>query len=173
MISRSENLNVWKTIKTLEVDPILTHRYGIIEMRDGAFESLHFRPWPKLTTIWDVMWSGPRYHARTPGDHCFVYYNQPRRFPNFLALSYILSTRQCLLASIQSGLRVLDEIARIKRSDAILCDAWNSRMSPRLLRRFGWEPHTNSRWHRNYIKRFYGEYPATALKVSAAEFSTV
>jgi hypothetical protein len=28
-----------------------------------------------------------------------------------------------------------------------------------MLARFGWEQHAASRWHRNYIKRFYGEYP--------------
>ena len=66
------------------------------------------------------------------------------------------------------GLELLNEIARIKRSDAILCDAWNSRMSPRVLHRWGWEPHTSSRWHRNYIKRFYGCYPKASLASSTS-----
>jgi len=54
---------------------------------------------------------------------------------------------------------VLDEIARIKRSDALLTDASNLRISDRLLARWGWVPHTSSRWHRHHIKRFYGNYP--------------
>jgi hypothetical protein len=57
---------------------------------------------------------------------------------------------------------VLDEIARLKRSDALLCDVSNWRISERLMARFGWEPHCPSRWHRHYIKRFYGEYPPPA-----------
>jgi hypothetical protein len=56
------------------------------------------------------------------------------------------------------SMAVLDEIARIKRSDAILTDAANFRISDRFLRRQGWERHTKARYHRNYIKRFYGEY---------------
>jgi hypothetical protein len=55
----------------------------------------------------------------------------------------------------------LDRIAELKRTDAILCDAANTRLSDRLLRRFGWEPHKPERWRRNFIKRFYGVYPAS------------
>ena len=62
------------------------------------------------------------------------------------------------LATMLGALAVLDEIARIKQSDAILTDAANFRISDRFLRRQGWERHTKARYHRNYIKRFYGEY---------------
>jgi hypothetical protein len=138
---------------------IQQHRYGVIEMVDGRLHSIRFRRWPKWVTLLDVQWLGPRYHGRMPGDRCLIYYNQPLRFTNFLALSYVLSTRQGTLRTFHGGLTVLDEIARIKGSDALLCDAWNSRISDRLLARWGWEPHAPSRWHRNYIKRFYGHYP--------------
>jgi hypothetical protein len=57
-------------------------------------------------------------------------------------------------------LTALDDVAELKKSDALLCDAANTRISDRLIRRFGWQPHKPQRWHRNYIKRFYGEYPA-------------
>ncbi len=29
--------------------------------------------------------------------------------------------------------------------------------------RLGWEPHKPQRWHRNFIRRFYGQYPDIAL----------
>jgi hypothetical protein len=159
---------MWQTIHTLDVDLIQSGRYGVIEMIDGTFSALHFRPWPKVVSVLDVMWFGPRYHERTFGNRCLVYYKQPRRFSNFLALTYVLSTRDCTLATFHGGLEVLDEIARLKEADAIVCDAWNSRISDRLLARGGWEPHTSSRWHRNYIKRFYGEYPARGGPASTA-----
>ncbi len=59
--------------------------------------------------------------------------------------------------------------SRIKGSDAIVTDVANFRISERLLARLGWERHTASRWHRNYIKRFYGQYPSTrTVPISAA-----
>jgi hypothetical protein len=72
----------------------------------------------------------------------------------------VVSTRDASLASFRRGLVVLDEIARIKRSDAIICDAVNRRISARLLARWGWEPLGVGKLHRRYVKRFYGKYPA-------------
>ena len=63
---------------------------------------------------------------------------------------------------------VLDQIARLKRTDALLCDIAGSRISDRLMSRFGWEPHKPQRWHRNYIKRFYGQYPAPTAACPAS-----
>ena len=92
-------------------------------------------------------------------DRLRLYYNQPLRFPNFLALKFAVSGSETTWATAHRALEVLDEIARIKAVDAIVCDAANFRLSPRMLARHGWEPHAASRWHRNYIKRFYGVYP--------------
>ena len=76
-----------------------------------------------------------------------------------MALKYILSSRGATFGTCRLAVRVLDEIARIKRTDALVCDAANSRISHKLLTRWGWQPHKPQRWHRNYIKRFYGDYP--------------
>jgi hypothetical protein len=80
----------------------------------------------------------------------------------------MVSTRDCRYATAYGALAVLDEIARIKRSDAILLDACNRRISERVLARWGWEPHTSDRQHRNFIKRFYGVYPQPAAQQLAA-----
>ncbi len=58
---------------------------------------------------------------------------------------------------------MLDQIAWLKQSDALVCDAWNDRLSERMAARYGWEPHLSSRWHRHFIKRFYGDYPPHAV----------
>ena len=63
----------------------------------------------------------------------------------------------------------LDRIAELKRTDAILCDAANLRISDRLLARFGWESHAPGRWSRNFIKRFYGVYPGCPSSVVSCE----
>jgi hypothetical protein len=91
-----------------------------------------------------------------------LYYNQPRRIPNFLALKYIVSTSGTSYRTFRASLLVLDAIAELKQTNAIVCDAANFRLSDRLMARLGWEPHKPQRWHRNYIRRFYGKYPATS-----------
>jgi hypothetical protein len=79
--------------------------------------------------------------------------------PNFLALRYIVSSQGTSYRTFRATLVALDRIAAIKRIDAIVCDAANVRISDRLLKRFGWEAHKPQRWHRNFIRRFYGVYP--------------
>jgi hypothetical protein len=142
-----------------DVEALRRARYGVIETRGGCPWAVHLRPWPKIVSVLEADWLGRRHHESRPGDRCLLYYNQPRWCPNFLALVFIVSERDSTLATLRRSLEVLDEVARVKKIDAILCDAWNLRISERLFARWGWEPHKPQRWHRNYIKRFYGVYP--------------
>jgi hypothetical protein len=149
---------------------IRRRRYGVIEVARGRLVRVLLRPWPKLSPIGDLLWN-----ARQPtGDCCRLYYNQPQRWPNFIALRYVCSSLDGTLASLQLALAVLDEIARIKGTDALLCDVFNPRITHRLMVRWGWEPHTSQRWHRNYIKRFYSQYDqhrrGTAISAEAASW---
>ena len=137
-------------------------RYGIIEMRDGRYEGIRLRPYPKIVSAPGILLLGNTFHRYFSGDRFWLYYNQPWRFPNFLVLKYVVSGRETSFASLARALDVLDEIARLKRSDALLCDVGNWRIGTKLLGRWGWVPHCPSRWHRHYIKRFYGDYPLRA-----------
>ena len=140
-------------------------RYGVVESSAGKVAGVHLRPWPKLMS-WPEFWpTGSAYHARGQADRCLLYYNQPRRFPQFLALRYIESTHGTNYATIRAALTALDALAEMKGVDALLCDAANTRISDRLLARFGWAAHAPSRWRRNFIKRFYGAY-STAVVMS-------
>ncbi len=134
-------------------------RFGIIETRTGRLHAIHLRPWPKIVSAWETEWLGGSQHESRPGDRCLLYYNQPWRFPDFLALTFVLSYRDSTLATFRRATEMLDEVARVKRTDALLCDAWNLRISERLWPAGAGEPHKPQRWHRNYIKRFYGVYP--------------
>ena len=120
---------------------------------------MHLRPWPKLLATPELFPLGPRYHQRGEADRCLLYYNQPRRMSNFLALKYIVTTFGTSFRTFRVALTALDAIAEIKRIDAIVCDAANVRVSDRVMARLGWEPHMPQRWHRNFIRRFYGVYP--------------
>ncbi len=140
-------------------DVLSRFRYGVIEVRDGALWAIHVRRWPKVISALEVEWIGHRRHRQSPGDQCLLYYNQPRCHANYLALKYVVSRRDCRLATFHRALEALDEVARVKQSDAILCDVFNERITDRMLAQRGWEPHHPRRWHRHYIKRFYGAYP--------------
>jgi hypothetical protein len=136
-------------------------RYGVVEMSSGRLVGIHLRPWPKLISLAEVWCFGGSAHHRVRGDRCWLYYNQPLSCPNYLALPYVVSSREGSLASFRGALLVLDEIARIKRTDAIVCDVTNARISNRLMNRWGWERHVLHSPRRHYIKRFYGVYPAS------------
>jgi hypothetical protein len=152
-----------------------TRRYGVIETRNGDFRRIRLRPFPRIGSVPETMLLGGAFHRYCPGDCCLLYYNQPRRFPNFLAVKYILSSHRATWGSVQRALEVLEEIARIKHSEALLCDAANWRLSTAIMNRMGWESHCPSRWHRHFIRRFYGQYPprpcwiAELLPAPAAE----
>ncbi|HEY2893669.1 MAG TPA: hypothetical protein VGJ16_05640 [Pirellulales bacterium] len=134
-------------------------RHARIEIVAGQLVAIHVRRWSRLVSAVEVEVFGRLRHARVPGDRCLLDYTQPRRYPNYLALRYVASQRDCTLATFHHALEVLDEVASVKQSDAILCDVGNERISDRLLARWGWQPHKPSRWHRHFIKRFYGAYP--------------
>ena len=143
--------------------------YGVIEVAGGRLRRVVLRPFPKLISAPEAILLGTWHHTHRLGDCVRLYYNQPRRFPNFLAVKYIVSARRTRLSTLVRALEALDEIARLKRSDALLCDVGNWRISSRLLARYGWEPHCPSRWHRHYIKRFYGKYPPPARGIGVLE----
>jgi hypothetical protein len=151
---------------TDEAAVLRDRRYGVIEMSDGRLSGVHLRPWPKIISLPEAWWFGGWNHRRLQGDRCWLYYNQPRSCSNYLALRYIVSGREGSLASFHGGLVVLDEIARIKGTDAIVCDVTNSRISERLLSRWGWQRHVLHSPRRHYIKRFYGEYPDAAADLA-------
>ncbi len=134
-------------------------RHGIIEVRDGRLYSIRplliarrVNPLDHLLGLW-------RHRYAAPCDRVRCYFHHHRCTPRYLALAYVVSWPSTRLASFRLALRVLDEIARLRQVDAIVCDVANARISHRLLTRWGWAPHAPQRWHRNYIKRFYGTYP--------------
>lgn len=128
--------------------------HGVIEMSQRQLVSIALRPWPRVVSLAEARLAGRLYHGYWPGDRCRMYFNQPRAFPNFLVLKYTVSAAQTSWGTFYAALCVLDRIAEIKGSDALLCEASNLRISDRLFRRYGWEPHCPNSRRRHYIKRF-------------------
>lgn len=144
-------------------ETVTRRRYGVIEVRDGRLTSLSFRPWPALVSAAYVGSIGGWQHTHLHRNRCLLYYNQPRRHRQFLALKYVVTTAGTTLLTFRRALVVLDEIARWKKTDAIVCEVTNRRISHRLLEREGWERHVPRSRRRHYIKRFYGSYLPTDI----------
>jgi hypothetical protein len=134
---------------------IRRRRYGVIEMANGGLVALHLRPWPKLISLGEIWLHEMLSRRARKADRCLLYYDQPLRFPKYLALKYVVSSRGATFRTVRGAALVLDEIARIKQIDAIVTNVWNRRISERLLRRWGWERHLLQSRRRHYIKRFY------------------
>ncbi|MCA9204898.1 MAG: hypothetical protein KDA59_17710 [Planctomycetales bacterium] len=149
------------TVTDLSTDEarVRAMRHGVIEVIAERFVGVHARPWPKLASLWEVGWLGKQSQRRATHNRCLLYFSQPRRMANFLTLKYIVSSPGTSLATFRGTLLVLDEIARIKRTDAIVCEVSHGRISDRLLERWGWQAHCPDSRRRHFIKRFYGEYP--------------
>ncbi len=151
---------LWETVTDLQrgAATLVRGRYGVIEVVDGRFQAVHLRLWPKWISVGAVVWQ-TWFGRGGRRDRCLVYYDQPLRFPNFLAIKYAVSSLGTTYPTLRTAAMVLDEIARVKQIDALVCEAWNRRISDRLLARWGWERHVLGSSRRHYIKRFYGEYP--------------
>ncbi len=155
---------LFETITDLQTgaDTIGSRRFGVIEAAGGQFRRIRLRPLPKLVSLPEILIMGRYMHSRRAADRCVLFYDQPWRCPNFLAVKYIVSGHGTSYQTFRRVAETLDEVARIKGSDALLCELSTWRISREMMARWGWEPHCNSRWRRHYIKRFYGVYPPRA-----------
>ncbi len=152
---------LFKTVTDLSAgaEPLRRRSYGVIEAVDGRFRRVVLRPFPKLVSIPEILLLGRWVHARRPADRCRLYYNRPRRFPNFLAVKYVVSGKGTSYLTCRRVSESLDEIARIQRTDAMVCELTNHRITDRMMARWGWEPHRPSSRRRHFIRRFWGTYP--------------
>ncbi len=141
---------------------LASRRYGMIQVSDGKLDFVQLRPWPKLISSMEASWLGGWRHNNLRRDRMRIYYNQPMGHRRYLALKYIVSSLGTTLATGRTAMQVLDEIARCKRSDAILCEVTNRRITDRVLNHFGYERHLPNSRKRHFIRRFYGDYPLHA-----------
>jgi hypothetical protein len=135
-------------------------RAGRIRTRQGRLEAVYGRWWPYCGSLLGVWWDA-RYLTQA-ADCCDLYFHVPLTAPGFLSLDYARSGRRASVTTSYAALLVLDEIARLKQSQAIVCHVTNERLTDRFMRRRGWEPHCPHWTGRHFIKRFYGSYPRLA-----------
>lgn len=136
-------------------------RSGRVEMRGGQFVCVRPLWFPARASIAQV-WFQSHWRRGEP-DQCLLDYHQPLGSPGFLVLDYVHSGPETRLATFRGALEVLDEIARLRGTLAIVAHVSTHAISDRLLTRWGWQQHMHHRTGRHWIKRFYDGYPDSRL----------
>ncbi len=70
-----------------------------------------------------------------------------------MSVLYALSGPKTQYTTFYRAVVVLDEIARLRDSDAIVCQVINLQASERLMNRWGYVRHALARGDNHYIKR--------------------
>ncbi len=109
-------------------------RAGRIVTADGRMQFIQRRWLPYRASRLRVWWDRARRPLRTR--QCELYYHHRWANADFLVLGYVHSHPAASLASFYCATLVLDEIARLKGSHAIVTEVSNARLSDRLLERW-------------------------------------
>lgn len=136
-------------------------RCGRIVMRAGRLVEIQRRLCCGSVSVAQVWWQAK--YGRNDDDLCWLDYHQPFGMPGFLTLDYIRSGTRGGFRTFVGACHVLDEIARIRGTTAIVAHVTNQNISDRLLTRLGWQRHMEDWSGRHWIRRFYDGYPQSAL----------
>ena len=136
-------------------------RFGRIVMRAGKLVEIQRRLHCGSVSVAQVWWQA-RY-GRREDDVCWLDYHQPWGMPGFLTLDYVRAGTKAGYRSLAGAANVLDEIARIRGSSAIVAHVTNAGITDRFLRRLGWQRHLEDWDGRHWIRRFYEGYPPSKL----------
>ena len=145
-------------------------RYGVIEAAQGKLVRIQLRPWPKFGSHLEAHWLTATKSFRQRRDTCRLFYNEPIGHPGFLSLAFAESSQRTSIRTIFATLNVLDQIAYLKNTNAIVGEVNNKRISDRALRHWGWERHMEHSRKRHWIKRFYGNYPQRVTQLLRPNF---
>lgn len=134
---------------------------GRIHVRGGVLTAIESRWLPGLASTMQIWFDSRTRQSRT--DHCYLDYRASRRVPGYLTLEYIRCRPGTSYASFRESLRVLDAIAHQRQALAIFAHVGTTRISDRLLKRFGWQQHAAKLGGRQWIKRFYHHHSPLGL----------
>ena len=132
-------------------DSLRSWRYGEIELSDGKLVAIYPRWWPRLGSRWESYQDS--YNRKLPVDVCRVYYSFPLRAPGYMSVLYAHSGPNTRYKTIRRAVLVVDAIAVLNSSNAIICQIINERGTERLMKRWGYVRHATSLGDNHYIKR--------------------
>jgi len=133
-------------------DKLRSWRYGEIELTDGKLIAIYPRWWPRVGSQWESYQDS--YFRTLPADFCRAYYAFPRRTPGYMSVLYARSGPNTQYKTILKAVSIIDEIAILNNSNAIVCQILSERGTERLMSRWGFVRHATSLGDNHYIKRF-------------------
>ena len=142
-------------------DEIRRWRSGRIIMRSGKLIGVQRRLWCGSVSVAQVWWQSR--FGRPNDDYCWLDYHQPFGMPGFLTLDYVRSGTAAGFKSFVGACHVLDDIAQLRGTMAIVAHVSTAAISDRLLQRLGWQQHMDNWSGRHWIRRFYDGYPEPTL----------
>ncbi len=132
-------------------EQIRSWRHGVVSTSKGSLRGLWGRWWNYQANLAQA-WFDQRFRPLAE-DECWLYYTLPKSTPGFLTLRYIRSGRRASIATVYGSLGILEQIAAIHRSYAIVCSSSNKRLTERMFERWGFERHARRLPGYHYIKR--------------------
>lgn len=128
-------------------------RGGRIQVRDEVhllFRSQRPR-WP--VTIWHVALARLWTHARRRGDLCTLDFQRLSGDFEFLVIQLMTSHRNTTMRSVRNTLKMAELVAEHQGAHAVVFQAKNTRLTDRLLARYGYRRHAPQLRGRHFIKR--------------------
>ncbi len=132
-------------------DRVRSWHYGELELSNGKLLGIYPRWWPRHGSQWEAFQDS--FIRTLASDHCRVYYAFPRSAPGFMSLLYARSGPNTQYKTILRAVEVVDEIAKLKNTKSIVCQAVGIRATERLMNRWGYVRHATVLGDNHYIKR--------------------
>lgn len=126
-------------------------RCGQIIVREGQLLAIKPRRFPIMASVAAVKWQTG--WGRRDDAVCKLDFSVPRNLPGYLTLDYIRGGQRGGYRTFRTATRLLDRVAEIKQSAAIVAHVTNSAISDRLLQRLGWQRHCLHWRGRHFIRR--------------------
>lgn len=125
--------------------------YGELELFDGKLLGIYPRWWPRIASKWESLRDSTI--RSLPSDFCRAYYAFPKRTPGYMSVLYARSGPNTQYKTLYRAVVVVDEIAKLRDSHAIVCQMIHLRVSERLMNRWGYVRHASALGDNHYIKR--------------------
>ena len=132
-------------------EKVSSWRYGEIELANGRLNAIYPRWWPRMGSLWESRWDN--FYRTMPADHCIAYYAFPHSAPGYMSVLYARSGPNTQYKTVYSAVSTMDQIAKLRNSNAIVCQMVSQRGTERLMNRWGYVRHATSLGDNHYIKR--------------------
>ncbi len=144
-----------------QADILKNWRSGRIVMRNGRLVAIRRRGFLAAPASMIQVWCQTRFRSGEQ-DVCWLDYRSSR-IGGLMVLDYVRSGPSTRLATFRGACQILDEVARLRQSVAIVAHVSTEAITDRLLVRWGWQRHAGNLKGRHWIKRFYDGYPSVDI----------